>query len=228
MSEPISPPVAERLRSLLVAEPTQDVVFDRSREQLIGPHDVDELGRLRLHLPADDPAVAGLARTGQRVLIEITDVAAVPMRDRVRARASLAGILDVARGETEITALLSLAVAEWTEDGEPTAVGAAEFAAADPDPLASRETALLCHLVDAHADLVGWLTRLVPAGRLHGVCRVAPLRLDRYGIVLRCEFPGFDRDVRLRFSAPVRVPEDAPGRMLELLARARACRRRVA
>jgi hypothetical protein len=47
-------------------------------------------------------------------------------------------------------------------------------------------------------------------------------------VVLRLEFPRGDRDVRLPFSEPVDVPEDAPGRMLELLARARSCHRRVA
>jgi hypothetical protein len=152
MPEPVPPPSAERLRSLLVAEPSLDVVFGRRRVQLIGRHEVDESGRLRLQLPVHDPAVAGLARDGQRVLIEITDVAAVSMRDRVRARATIAGILDVCAAETEITAVLSLLVAELTEGGVTTAVGPAAFAAAVPDPLASRETALLCHLVDAHAD----------------------------------------------------------------------------
>jgi hypothetical protein len=75
--------------------------------------------------------------------------------------------------------------------------------------------------------MVSWLARLVPADTLHGVTRVYPLRLDRFGVVLRLEFPGTDRDARLPFTSPVRSVDETPSRMLELLARARA-RRRVA
>ncbi len=65
-------------------------------------------------------------------------------------------------------------------------------------------------------------------GGVHGVATVVRLDVDRFGIVLRLEFPSRDRDVRLPFGQPVEAVEDAPSRMLELLARARTCRRRVA
>jgi hypothetical protein len=230
MAEPTAPTTAERLRSLLVAEPSLDVVAAQRRVQLIGRHEVESDGRLRLRVPGDSLLALELAE-GAPILavVEITDIAAVAMRDRIRARASLSGMLQRHRAEaTDVVAELALASGDLVERGMRTPVSAAEFAAAAPDVLASRESALLCHLVDVHADLVGWLTRLVPAGVLHGVRRVHPLRLDRYGIVLRLEFPCGERDVRLPFSAPAEVPEDAPSRMLELLARARACRRRVA
>ncbi|GIJ44477.1 hypothetical protein Val02_13630 [Virgisporangium aliadipatigenens] len=223
---------AERLRTLLLAESSLDVVAAQRRVQLIGRHEVGNDGLLKLSVPGDSVLAFEIISSGGRLpaLIEITDVAAVAMRDRVRARASLAGALSVVPGPvgdggTEVTVVLELAAAELAERGEVTAVTPEAFAAAVPDPLADREANLLCHLVSAHADLVAWLARLVPADRLHGVRRVHPLRLDRYGIELRLEFPSRERDVRLWFSSPAETAGDAPSRLLELLARARACRR---
>jgi hypothetical protein len=151
------------------------------------------------------------------------------MRDRVRARVTLAGTLSVVhkRGD-DVVAVLALASAKLVERDGSAHAGAEELAAAAPDVLATREAALLCHLVDTHADLVSWLARLVPRESLDGARRIHPLRLDRYGVVLRLECPGTDRDVRLPFTSPVEAVEDAPSRMLELLARARACRRHAA
>jgi hypothetical protein len=222
---------AERLRTLLVAESSLDVVAAQRRVHLIGRHRVDADGRVCLSVPGDSVLAIEIGSAGGRlpVLLEITDVAAVAMRDRVRARASLAGALIVLPGPaddgTELHVVLELAAADLVERGEVTTVAPDAFAAAAPDPLADREANLLCHLVAAHADLVSWLARLVPADRLHGVRRVHPLRLDRYGIELRLEFPSRERDVRLAFSTPVESAADAPSRLLELLARARACRR---
>jgi hypothetical protein len=134
------------------------------------------------------------------------------------------------RGEDvqAFVAVLDLGAAELAESGAVVAVDPEQFAAAAPDLLASRESALLCHLVDTHADMVAWLSRLVPAERLHGVRRVHPLRPDRYGVVLRLEFPSVDRDARLPFAKALTTVEEAPSRMLELLARARMCRRHPA
>jgi hypothetical protein len=60
-----------------------------------------------------------------------------------------------------------------------------ELAAAEPDPLAATEAELLTHLAGAHGDAVGLLAQLVDRRFLLGVTRVDPLRLDRYGVVLR-------------------------------------------
>jgi hypothetical protein len=222
MTEP-SP--AERLRSLLCSASSLDIVAGGRRVSLLDGHSVDASGKLTIDVPADSALALDLSDGPLPALIEITDVSPVAMRDRIRARATLAGGLRPTGGTTT---LFDLAAADLTERGVVTHISPAEFAAAGPDVLASREAALLCHLVDAHADLVSWLSRLVPIERLHGVTRVHPLHLDRYGIVLRLEFASQDRDVRLPFGEPVRAVEDAPSRMLELLARARTCRRRVA
>jgi hypothetical protein len=55
---------------------------------------------------------------------------------------------------------------------------------------------------------------------------VDPLRLDRYGIVLRLQRAGGRRDVRLPFPARLRNPVHAVVQIQTLLARARTCPRR--
>ena len=236
MTEPTS---SERLRSLLRSSSSLDIVAAGRRMSLLDSHAVDDSGRITIQVPADCALALDLSDGPLPAIIEITDVSPVAMRNRIRGRATLAGALrptetvDLSpKGATSRTMThFDLAAADLTADptgrGTTVHISPADFAAAAPDLLADREAALLCHLVDAHADLVSWLSRLVPAERLHGVTRVFPLGLDRFGIVLRLEFPGHDRDVRLPFGQPVAVVEDAPSRMLELLARARTCRRRV-
>jgi hypothetical protein len=257
MTEPAVPSPAERLRSLLRSASSLDIVAAGRRMSLLDGHAVDDAGRLTIEVPADCALALDLSDSPLPALIEVTDVSPVAMRNRLRARATLAGALRGPQGEASraglggalrgpqgeasraglggglhaawsTTAHFDLADADLTERGPTLHISPADFAAAVPDLLASREAALLCHLVDAHADLVSWLSRLVAAERLHGVTRVHPLSIDRYGIVLRLEFPSADRDVRLPFGQPVVTVEDAPSRMLELLARARACRRWVA
>jgi hypothetical protein len=219
---------AERLRSLLCSASSLDIVAAGRRVSLLDCHAVDASGKLTVDVPADSALAMELSDGPLPALIEITDVSPVAMRDRIRSRAFFAGGLRPGTTSSGTTTFFDLVAAELTERGVTTHVSPAEFAAAEPDLLADREAALLCHLVDAHADLVSWLSRLVPVERLHGVTRVHPLHLDRFGIVLRLEFPSHDRDVRLPFGQPVATVEDAPSRMLELLARARTCRRRVA
>lgn len=218
------PTPAERLRSLLCSASSLDIIAGGRRMSLLDGHAIDDAGHLTIEVPADCALALDLSDGPLPAIIEITDVSPVAMRNRIRSRATLAGGL---RPTASTTTHFDLAAADLTECGTTVHVAPKEFASAQPDLLADREAALLCHLVDAHADMVSWLSRLVPVERLHGVTRVYPLRLDRHGIVLRLEFPGADRDVRLLFGQPVVAVEDAPSRMLELLARARTCRRRV-
>jgi hypothetical protein len=217
------PTPAERLRSLLRSASSLDVIAAGRRVSLLDGHAVDANGKLAIEIPSDSVLAVELSDGPLPALIEITDVSPVAMRNRIRGRATFAGGLR----PCGTTTFFDLVGADLIERDVTTHVSPAEFAAAVPDLLADREAALLCHLVDAHADLVSWLSRLVPIERLHGVTRVHPLHLDRFGIVLRLEFPSHDRDVRLPFGQPVATVEDAPSRMLELLARARTCRRRV-
>lgn len=64
-----------------------------------------------------------------------------------------------------------------------TEVGAAEFAAAEPDPFYSVEVDLLLDLYDHHPEVLHALTHRL-AHRLPSARRVAPLRMNRHGIVV--------------------------------------------
>jgi hypothetical protein len=213
------PTPAERLRSLLAAAGSLTLHVPGRRCDLVGAHRV-EANRILLEVPdvvLHEPDVAAV--------LELTDVAPTPVRSRVRARATLGGWLS-ATGD----GVMALELAEATlqdpaygADAE-VAVEPADFAAAAPDPLAHAEADLLCHLSSAHPDAVDRLARLIPPHHLHGVRRIVPVRLDRYGVVLRLEFAARARDVRLPFLTPLERPEDTGERMQELYARARCCR----
>lgn len=97
-----------------------------------------------------------------------------------------------------------------------------EFAAAEPDPLATAESRLLTHLADAHPDAVERLTRLVPHDSLHGAVRVQPLAVDRHGLTLRIERARGNGDVRLTFHRPADDMAQLTERMHILLSRASA------
>jgi hypothetical protein len=256
---------AERLRSLLGAALSLTLHTPGHRADLIGRHAVDGMGEIRVELPADSCLARRLRDQGELVaMIEVTDLAPVPMRNRVRCRGTFTGWLtqpvvvdragplaqpggftqpgslaqpgglaqpdaaDAADDERELAAVFSLAGAELSVAGEAVPVDPEDFAAVRPDPLAVFEAELLCHLMERHPGTVDHLSRLIPPHDLHGVRNVAPLRLDRYGIVLRLEFPRHDRDVRLDFGSPLDRPDELGGRIEALLARAGRCRHRSA
>ncbi|WP_432985552.1 DUF2470 domain-containing protein [Dactylosporangium sp. CA-233914] len=214
------PTPAERLRSLLAAAASLTLHVPGRRCDLVGAHRV-EAGRIRLDLPPNSTPL----EPDTAVVLELTDVAPTSVRSRVRARATFGGWLesDPAGGLALDLAEATLQDPAYGRDAEIT-VTPEDFAAAVPDPLAHLEADMLCHLCDAHPDAVDRLARLVPPHHLHGVRRIVPVRLDRFGVVLRLEFAGRARDVRLPFRTPLRRPEEAGERMQELYARARCCR----
>ena len=225
------PTAAERLRTLLAAASSLTLHLPGHRCDLIGRHDVDGTGRVVVELPAGSH-VAQLveAEPDLAAAIEITDVAPTPVRSaggRIRSRATFSGWLQPAgEQDGDLRAVLELATATLLDPvlGE-VEVEADAFAAARPDPLAREEADLLCHLTDAHPEAIEHLSRLIAPHHLHGVHRVLPVRMDRFGVVLRLEFAGRHRDVQLPFSAPLRIADEAAPRMHELLARARCCQR---
>ncbi|MET7425990.1 DUF2470 domain-containing protein [Dactylosporangium sp. NPDC005555] len=224
------PTAAERLRTLLEAASSLTLHIPGHRCDLIGRHHVDGAGRVIVELPAGSH-VAQLveAEPDLGAVIEITDIAPTPVRstNRVRSRATYEGWLQPAgESDGDLRVVLELASATLTDGilGE-IAVEADEFAAARPDPLAAHEADLLCHLTGAHPEAIEHLSRLIAPHHLHGVHRIVPVRMDRFGVVLRLEFAARHRDVQLPFSAPLRTAEEAAPRMHELLARAR-CRQR--
>ncbi|WP_274530087.1 DUF2470 domain-containing protein [Micromonospora cabrerizensis] len=196
-----------------------------------GRHVVTGDGRLRVDLPAGCHLTDHLAQQRETVaMVEVTDLAPTPVRNRVRGRGTLTGWLAIEPTTTEndqdMVALLDLATAELTVEGHTISVGPDAFAAARPDPLAAAEADLLCHLDHHHPQAVERLCRLIPTRHLQGVRQVRPVRLDRHGVVLRLELARGDRDVRLSFGAPLRHPDHLGAEIEALLHQAHGCRSR--
>jgi hypothetical protein len=142
------------------------------------------------------------------VLVEVAEAAAVPVRSRILARLRVAGrAVGAADGAGQVSVRPAAVTLE--ESGITAAVDVAAFDAARPDPLGCFEASFLSHLDAAHPDAVAALTRLVDPRRLYGVVRVWPLRLDRFGVVLRLEHLRRDQDVRLPFADPAVTADEA-------------------
>ncbi|MEV8513206.1 DUF2470 domain-containing protein [Dactylosporangium sp. NPDC051484] len=213
------PTPAERLRSLIATAGSLTLHVPGGRCDLIGAHRV-EAGRILLDRPDVVPLEPEVA-----AVLELTDIVPTPARTRVRARATFAGWLGECDGGTMALDLAEATLQDpaYGADSE-ISVDPDDFAAAAPDPLAELEADLLCHLDASHPGAIDRLARLIPPHHLHGVRRIVPVRLDRYGVVLRLEFAARARDVRLPFPTPLDKAEQAGERMQELYARARCCR----
>ena len=216
---------AERIRTVLAAASSLDVVSGCGRSRLIGRHRVGAGGELTLELPQDCRLATAATATGAvEVSVELTDIAPTAMRDRVRAQVTLGGALRyTGRGatDTESVFALDLSCAQLIEGTRFTYVGGPAMARARPDPLAAREAALLTHLATAHRDVVDQLVRLVPAHLSRAVRRVHPYRLDRFGLTLRLEAADGDHDVLLAFPTALTDVRDAAGQVRLLMDQAR-------
>jgi hypothetical protein len=224
----MEPTTAERIRTVLARASSLTLTTGPQRYDLIGLHRVDERGQITLLPPDDSPLTAQVAcapRGALAALLEFTDIAPIAVRHRVRARVTLSGWV-TPNSPADDSLRLDTARATLETDRELTAVGLDEIVLAQADPLAADEAALLTHLADAHEDVIAQLTRLADPRLLHGVVRVRPLALDRYGITLRCEYASRHRDVRFPFTTPVQDAGEVGGRVRTLLAAARACRHR--
>ncbi|MPY59192.1 DUF2470 domain-containing protein [Streptomyces spongiae] len=226
--QPEEPTPAQRARSVLAAATSLTVTTPGHVIELIGLHSVDETGQLTLEDPTGGHVTAELAATsGQRLgaVVELTDVAPVAVRDRVRARVTLEGRL-TSRNQDRLL-FRPTAVALETADGT-THLEFDEFTAAEPDPLTAYEAKLLTHLDTAHTETVTVLSRLAPPRLLLSVTRVRAVRLDQYGLVLRLEHAHTHEDVRLLFAGPARTPNEAAAQIGLLSARAAThCARRT-
>jgi hypothetical protein len=229
---PAGPSAAERVRSVLAAADSLDLVVGDCRGRLIARHAVDAEGALTVRLPADslsaDGLLAAVLASGVDASAEFTDIAPVALPNRVRAQLTLRGRLHLAGRSTGDTVVVRLdpSCVQLIEGAQFTLVNVHEVRVAAPDPLAQYESSMLLHLVSAHGDVVALLSRLLPMEYLLGVRMIHPLRMDRYGLVLRLERPGGERDVRLAFPTPLGDVSDAAVQMRILLERARLCSRR--
>ncbi|WBC07691.1 DUF2470 domain-containing protein [Micromonospora sp. WMMA1947] len=160
--------------------------------------------------------VAARGHTGA-VRLDVTHLAPVAVRSRVRARLRILGTarrFDPAALDscdpTTVMSLLDLPpVALWAiapdevvldRAADPVAVDLGAYRAARPDPIAVDEAAHLAHLTRCHRDVLDRLGALVDAA---GATRIVPVALDAEGIVLRTERPDGHADTRLSFARPV-------------------------
>ncbi|MFD6534452.1 DUF2470 domain-containing protein [Streptomyces sp. NPDC060184] len=220
-SHPTRPTLAERARSILCAAQSMTVVSDGEHHEV---HRLDEdggaMGAIHLHAPDDGSLSPSSPRIPVR--LELTDIAPTPVRDRLRARVTLTGLLDAPYdGGTAGSACMEFGQAVLECDGERHFVTLEELEAAPVDPIASSEAGMLMHLVDSHQELVPLLVRLVRPRPKRGMLRAVPLAMDRYGVTLRLEFPGGHQDERLPFATPVSDLDQAGPRIHALLTAAR-------
>ncbi len=203
-------------------------------------HHVHADGSATVLLTEDHPLVAAAGIADVPAMVELADRAPVALREPVRGLLWITGwlslrspaearqdalavaearpdtrLLDVGHGVAALRLTpvsLVLADSEGTESLRP-----AQFSSATPDPFCRYEDHWLRHLELAHRDVVGMLTRLLPAELRGG--HVRPLGLDRYGLRLRVELADGDHDVRLAFAEPV----DTPGALGSELRRLVGC-----
>lgn len=219
------PTTAERILSLLGTTSSLAVRALGEHHDLDTPVSVHG-SRLRLRAPLDAPltVAAAQATDGLAVVLDVTDVSPVAVRDRVRARLTLAGRLRLAHLADDglgVHLRVDVAHAVLATPYGTGAVTAADLAHATPDPMARHEAAMLTHFADDHADALDVLTRLLDPVLLARNPDVRPLALDRHGLVLRLDHPDGHRDVRLVFPEPACDVEDFGHRMHDLLTAAR-------
>lgn len=216
-----APTAAQRARSVLATAWSCGVTADGGREEFVGAHTVTDDGRVILTVPEDSALLTAAIcapRGEPSAVLEFADVAPVPVRGRIRARLWVAGWFapeDGALGFHATRIVLKQPTGAVVVDRD-------DFAAAEPDPLASAEAQLLTHLADAHPDAVERLTRLVARDSLHGAVRVQPLAVDRHGLTLRIERARTHGDVRLLFHTPADDVAQLTERMHVLLTQASA------
>ncbi|MFE5733022.1 DUF2470 domain-containing protein [Streptomyces sp. NPDC056528] len=214
------PTPAERVRSILTAAHSMTVVTDGGEQEVHRLDGTGPMGHIHLHDPAEHCPTGRTARLPVR--LELTDIAPTPVRDRLRARVTLTGLLDAPyTSEAARSTCMEFGQALLEDADGRTFVALDELLATEPDPMAGCEAAMLTHLVDEHAELVPLLLRLVRPLPGRDTVRALPVALDRYGITLRLEHRTGHRDARLAFPTPVTGVDEAGPRIHALLAAAR-------
>ncbi|WP_405401584.1 DUF2470 domain-containing protein [Streptomyces sp. NBC_01104] len=215
------PTPAERMRSILIAAHSMTVVSDGLDP--VEVHRLDGTGAMG-HIHLHEPSGIGPAHPAAPVPVrlEFTDVAPTPVRDRLRARVTLTGLLAAPYDADAADSIcMEFGQAVLDDRGGRTFVTLSALEAAAPDPVSVHEADMLTHLMDSHSELVPLLLRLVRPRPDRTMLRALPVALDRYGITLRLEYPRTRRDVRLPFATPVTDMDQAGPRIHALLAAAR-------
>jgi hypothetical protein len=226
---PPTPHPAERARTIAALGPATLLPSGGAAGEKVTPllHHVHRDGTVTALLADEHPLVAAACGGGATVLVEVVDLAPVPLREPVRGLLWISGwlrtlvgsdardvavqvaetradprLLDLGHGATLVRLEPASLVLADSEGTNPVALD--EFTAAEPDPFCGQEAGWLRHLELSHPDVVGQLVRHLPDNLRGG--HVRPLGLDRYGLRLRVETLGdneSDHDVRLAFGQPL-------------------------
>ncbi|MEU6580017.1 DUF2470 domain-containing protein [Nocardia sp. NPDC046763] len=184
-------------------------------------------GDMVLAVPMNSTAaglVRGCGANGSPAVLELTDQAPLPLRERVRAlvwlrgwahavpshaQRALAGavaadhphpdLLDV--GHTAVLLRLVIDSAVVADTNGADSVDREQLRDARPDPFCALEAGWLQHLQADHPDVVDRLARRLPHALRRGAL-IHPLAIDRYGVTLRVEAIEADHDIRIPFEAP--------------------------
>ncbi|WLQ39552.1 DUF2470 domain-containing protein [Streptomyces laculatispora] len=220
---PAGPTDAEQVRTVLSRATSLSLTTTGQAYDLIELHSVSAKGQVTLHPRPGSPLTQEAVDAPMRslaALLEFTDIAPTPLRDRVRARVTVSGWLAPAGGGA---LRLDAARVSLRTPAGATDVGLDEIALAEPDPLAAEEAAMLTHLADSHEELMAGLLGLAGSRLPRGMIRSLPLALDRHGITLRCEYESGHCDLQLLFPALARDATDAGEQIRRLLTAPRSC-----
>ncbi|MEU9736442.1 DUF2470 domain-containing protein [Streptomyces sp. NPDC048002] len=214
------PTAAERARSILTVAHSMTVVTDGHHTEVRRLDGTGAMGHVHLHAPFEGPGTPPEGRVPVR--LELTDVAPTPVRDRLRARVTVTGLL-AAPYEPESTDSTCMEFGQCVLEDENGRVYVTlqELEEAETDPVAASEAGMLTHLIDEHPELVPLLLRLVRPHPGRGIRRALPVGIDRYGLTLRLERSRSHTDVRLPFNKPVHHIDHVGAQIHALLATAR-------
>lgn len=228
-----APTTAESVRSACARAADAMLAADGVTPITTPVHHLLADGSVVLTVPASGllAATAGAAgHSGVAAMLELTDLAALPLRERVRSlvwfrgrlhavpAARVPALLDLVASENPHPVLLQVNAGADHENPctlvrlEIESVVVADATGAEsvpvgalldarPDPFCAMESHWVQHMESAHRDMVDRLASRLPVTLRRG--HVRPLGLDRYGVQLRIEREDGDHDVRLPFSRPV-------------------------
>ncbi|MER5257258.1 MULTISPECIES: DUF2470 domain-containing protein [unclassified Streptomyces] len=213
------PTPAERVHAILHAAQSMTVISDGCHTEV---HRLDGTGAGHIHLHAPDQDTPAVPRERRPVRLEFTDIAPTAVRDRLRARVTVTGLLTAPYSdESSRSTCMEFGQALLKDAQGRHFVSLDQLCSATPDPITGNEADMLTHLVDSHQELVPLLVRLVQPQPAKGMLRALPLAMDRYGVTLRLEYPTTHVDVRLPFATPVSHIDQAGPQIRGLLAAAR-------